>query len=113
MKKYIILDKENKVLNVISFADDHNENLEKFVFITENADKIVELKDPDAFCAIDGIYHEDIDKVKPPKPFPSWIWDEVEWIWICPIPIPENPNNYRYYWDEENIQWVLVENQES
>ena len=39
-----------------------------------------------------------------PKPFPSWTLDETTCRWKAPISYSGSSD--RYYWDEENTQWV-------
>jgi len=110
MKRYMILDKENIVINVISFPDHHNEDLQKFIDTAPQAERIIEITNEEDLFGIGLKYNEEINKCMPSKPYPSWIWDEIEWTWICPVPVPENPNNHRYIWDEENMQWALIQN---
>lgn len=55
------------------------------------------------YAGIGYTYKETADVFIPPKPFPSWILNEVEWIWEAPIPYPEVGD---WYWDEEIGNWV-------
>lgn len=41
--------------------------------------------------------------IYPPKPFPSWIRDEINSNWMPPIPIPETASNW--FWNEEILNW--------
>lgn len=43
----------------------------------------------------------------PPRPFPSWEWNQTTLSWNPPIPHPEDGMNY--IWDEGALDWVLVE----
>lgn len=113
MKKYIILDENNIVINVLVFAENHNEDLEKIIKIIPSAKKFVEILNEEDLFGVGLIYNEEIGKCMPAQPYPSWIWDEIEWTWICPIEVPENPENKRYFWDEDNMQWLLLNNQEN
>ena len=36
---------------------------------------------------------------KPPKPYPSWVWNDG---WVAPIPCPDDGN---WRWNEEAGQW--------
>lgn len=42
----------------------------------------------------------------PPKPYNSWVLDEVSCRWEAPVPYPED--NKQYYWDETTLSWVLI-----
>ena len=37
-----------------------------------------------------------------PKPFPSWVFNEVTADWESLVPPPKG----MYYWDEENQNWI-------
>ena len=41
------------------------------------------------------------------KPFPSWVADSENKKWNPPVPAPQDGN--RYYWDEETISWIKLE----
>lgn len=51
---------------------------------------------------------------KPQQPYPSWIWDEFYYHWkapklFCEL-LPEEVERGCYYiWDEEIINWVLID----
>ena len=40
-----------------------------------------------------------------PQPYPSWTLNESTCIWTPPVAYPDAD---RYYWDEDNTQWVEV-----
>lgn len=42
------------------------------------------------------------DGLRPPSPYPSWVWNGVEWE--APVPMPEGP----HYWNESAGGWVPV-----
>lgn len=45
-------------------------------------------------------------KYIPPSPFPSWVeYDGKQWL----PPVPHPDITKLSWWDEENLQWVLVE----
>lgn len=46
---------------------------------------------------------------RPIKPFPSSIWDEENYMWIAPVPLPEDHLKVDYWWDEEQMDWVINE----
>lgn len=54
-----------------------------------------------------SVLHEDSLEFiapRPPKPYPSWAWNEV--AWQAPVPYPADGQFYD--WDEDNQQWVIV-----
>lgn len=42
------------------------------------------------------------DGLRPPSPYPSWVWDGS--AWVAPVPMPEGPHS----WDEDAQAWVPV-----
>lgn len=53
-------------------------------------------------------YDGERDAFIQPKPWNSWILNEETCRWDPPIAIPD-PTKI-YVWDEDNVQWVLLEN---
>ena len=43
-----------------------------------------------------------VDKIYPPKPFPSWHWDDELRDWAAPVP---KKYDKPYIWNEETLQW--------
>ena len=43
-----------------------------------------------------------------PQPFASWTLNEDTCLWESPIPYPDDTEN-SYLWDEETLNWILVE----
>lgn len=58
------------------------------------------------YAGIGYTYDEQRDAFIPPKPYPSWILDEFSCLWDPPIPYPTDGNNY--YWNEETLNWELI-----
>jgi hypothetical protein len=52
-------------------------------------------------------YDSTKDAFIPPKPYPSWIFDETIWYWQAPIPYPTD--NKVYEWNETTQSWDLVD----
>jgi len=52
-------------------------------------------------------YDEGRDAFIPPKKFQSWTLNEDTCDWEAPIPYPNDGNNY--LWNEDNLQWDLIE----
>lgn len=40
----------------------------------------------------------------PPKPFPSWLFNEETYLWKAPVEIPNDSKPYK--WDEELGNWI-------
>ena len=50
------------------------------------------------------IYNPELDIFIPPKPFPSWNFDNNTKDWMAPITYPSDGKTY--YWNEEFQQWI-------
>ncbi|CAB4174059.1 hypothetical protein UFOVP965_18 [uncultured Caudovirales phage] len=48
-------------------------------------------------------YDSVLDAFIAPKPYPSWILDEVTCIWGAPAPMPTD--GLMYYWNESTLSW--------
>ncbi len=60
------------------------------------------------YPAIGWIYDKEKDIFHAPKPYPSWIFNEITLSWDSPIPIPpknESPN-LMWVWNEPSLSWV-------
>lgn len=53
------------------------------------------------------VYNSYADRFEPPKPYPSWTWNESLVIWEPPIAFPDSTDSENYTWDENNQTWVL------
>jgi len=51
-------------------------------------------------------YDEERDAFIPPQPYPSWTLNEDTCLWDSPVPYPEEGV---HEWDEENQEWVELE----
>lgn len=58
------------------------------------------------YAGIGFTYNSELDAFIPPKPFNSWLFDEVTCTWVPPVPKPDTENVY--FWDESTISWVLA-----
>ena len=58
------------------------------------------------YAGLDFTYDRENDAFIPPKPFPSFVFNEETFRWDPPIPYPEGmPGGfYRYIWNEEHYQ---------
>lgn len=59
------------------------------------------------YAGIGFVYIDELDIFLPPKPYASWIVDPILQYWTAPIPIPDEINLYD--WDEQNLQWIQVQ----
>lgn len=58
------------------------------------------------FAGVGFVYDAVRDAFIPPKPYPSWLLDELTCRWEAPIPYPLTGNIYS--WDEPSLQWIGV-----
>ena len=58
------------------------------------------------YAGIGYTYDEGRDAFIAPKPFVSWILDEVTCQWKAPVDMPTDDK--KYTWDEEDTSWVEV-----
>jgi len=58
------------------------------------------------FASIGYTYDEDRDAFIPKKPYNSWVLNEITFNWEPPIARPDINNPYT--WNEQNLNWELV-----
>lgn len=58
-------------------------------------------------AAIGYKYDDELDAFIPPKPYESWVLNLETFLWDPPVPVPVI--GQRYWWDEENLTWVAIE----
>jgi len=62
------------------------------------------------YAGIGFTYDVSRDAFIAPKPYASWILDEVTCHWNSPVAMPSDASaTKRYNWNEENINWEVVE----
>lgn len=49
-------------------------------------------------------YSEELDAFIPPKPYNSWLLDEVTCTWMPPVPEPTDMTKV-YDWNEDTLSW--------
>lgn len=61
------------------------------------------------FAGVGFTYNIEKDAFIPPKPlqYESWVLNEEKCIWEAPIEMPSDGKPY--YWDEELLEWVLLD----
>lgn len=60
------------------------------------------------YAGIGHTYNAQLDAFIPPKPYTSWILDEISCRWVAPISQPSTGGPYQ--WDENTINWVQTAN---
>jgi hypothetical protein len=60
------------------------------------------------YAGIGYTYNEDLDAFVPPKPYDSWIFNEINADWDPPVSMSDDGNFYT--WDENSLSWVQVVN---
>ena len=60
------------------------------------------------YAGIGYKYNPDADVFIAPQPFTSWTLNN-NFDWQPPTPIPDN-RPFKWFWDEENLQWQSSEN---
>ena len=61
------------------------------------------------YAGIGFIYDSVRDAFYPQQPYPSWILNEQTCLWESPVPYPND--NKIYTWNEEQISWQLLPDQ--
>ena len=59
------------------------------------------------FPGVGYVYNSQTDAFIPPKPFPSWVYNQTEHLWYAPVTCPQDGHKYR--WDEATVSWVLAQ----
>ena len=59
------------------------------------------------YAGIGYIYDSELDVFYPSKPFASWTLNSTTYLWESPVPYPTDGKLYD--WDEETINWKLLE----
>ena len=60
------------------------------------------------YAGIGMIYDSVRDAFYSPQPFSSWTLDEDTCIWEAPVALPDEDDDKRYSWDEDNTAWVEI-----
>ena len=83
------------VTDTIVCDDNYNHNLPGF-WVEYNENDRVNIGD--TYTTIEGF--------RPPKPYDSWLWDDIKKLWDSPIPLPDEENIYQ--WNESTQIWVMI-----
>ena len=61
------------------------------------------------YAGIGYTYDSDRDAFITPKPsFESWVLNDSSCCWEPPVPMQESDSNERYGWNEEIVNWELI-----
>jgi hypothetical protein len=66
------------------------------------------------YAGIGYSYDKSKDAFISPKPYESWVLDEVSFLWVTPIPLPDdakkNPDakGKFYEWNESEVNWTEI-----
>ena len=52
-----------------------------------------------------GLSDSNGDMIRPPSPFPSWVWNEEIYAWKAPVTKPISMDGTKYLWNEETQSW--------
>lgn len=91
---------DDVVVNVAVFAEDATEELINDIRIANDADLAINTE-PYGEVGIGFTWHG--DHFRPPQPYPSWTWDDTQWV--APVPMPSEG---LYTWDEATLSWVEI-----
>lgn len=58
------------------------------------------------FAGTGFTYDSTLDAFIPTKPYDSWTLNTGSYSWDPPTPLPEQINDERYYWNEDQQNWV-------
>ena len=94
---------DQQILKTIRLKHEPNEEYELHLW-AENGGEMYE-------------YTVTLTTAKPIQPYNSWEWDDAEKVWVAPKPKPDDseladPENNRWTWDEDALEWVEVEDTE-
>ena len=114
MAHYAFLDENNIVTEIIVGIDENTkiENLDTEIWYGNFRNQICKRTSYNAtirknFAGIGYKYDEALDAFIPPKPYASWLLDEIICQWKAPIDYPNDGQTYT--WNEENIEWNVVD----
>lgn len=114
MAHYAFLDENNIVTEVIVGIEETEliEGLEPEIWYGQFRKQICKRTSYNGnirknYAGIGFTYDAEKDAFIPPKPFESWILDEILCQWVPPSEKPQD--GFTYLWDEPTLQWQLVD----
>jgi hypothetical protein len=107
MAHFAQLDDNNIVLQIMVVSDEHEANGEQWChefaggrWKQTSYNKTIRKN----FASVGYTYDEQLDAFIPPKPYPSWVFEEYTCTWQSPIKQPDS--EYRYRWSELLSTWI-------
>ena len=120
MAHFAKLDNDNRVVQVLVVNNedildaDGNESEEVGIKFLEGIFKYPKWKQTSYngkfrghYAGVGFTYDPVRDKFIPPKPYPSWIFDETTGLWKSPVPLPADGVERK--WDEDSRSWKTLE----
>lgn len=123
MAHYALLDENNVVVNVITGKDEtdtthdweqyygefHGMTCKRTSYNTYgNQHQFDGQPFRGNYAGIGGTYDPIRDAFINKKPFNSWVLNEATLLWETPTPIPNDWQTVKYYWDEDVVQWKIL-----
>jgi hypothetical protein len=118
MTTYVFIDENNIVREMLYFEQDPDDltpflETQCMIFNDPNM-QAVEIQPQHKIYGVGLIYNG--TEFKPPKPYPSWIWDEEKLTWRPPVLHPDvwpymtgnSSSAGKYIWNEENRSWDSI-----
>lgn len=117
MAHFAKLDENNKVLEVIVVNNDaldpNNEEASGIQFLSEHFDGYTNWKQTSYnqkfrknFATAGGTYDSTLDAFINPKPYDSWILNNITCQWETPIDYPNDGSSY--FWNESIQNWQVI-----
>lgn len=123
MANFAELNEDNEVINVIvvaseDFTVDGEENeeagkdlLEKWFGHRRWVQTSYTNSIRGRYASIGGTYDSDMDQFIGVKPYESWILNESTGEWEAPVPMPAISDGKVVFWNEEEVNWEVVDPQ--
>ena len=102
---FAYIDESGRVLNVIVATNEIISEMSKpehFIQTYPDADS----KTGFNYAVIGGVYRTDKSAFIDPKPYESWMLDEITFMWRSPIEMPTD--GHLYHWDESTQSWAKL-----
>lgn len=115
MAHFAKLDNDNKVIEVHTVAnaalDSANEEQSGIAFLIEWSSGYTNWRQTSyngkirkRYAGVGYFYDQNLDAFITPKPYDSWIFNDISCDWEAPVAYPNNGQHY--YWNEENLEWI-------
>jgi hypothetical protein len=124
MAHFALIDENNKVTRVMAVENAYEHRGEEFLSVDCNMPgrwiqtsrhthrgQHYKGKEPLRmnYAGIGFTYDEQRDAFIPPKPFPSWTFNEDECSWDAPTPMPTIDDRDFYRWNEAELKWIKLD----